>query len=184
MAYSFQTFVVFEVLTSTKMNQVEVNIRDHIHGSGGVSAVPGTVTGPFDLSAAGAGQIKFPAAQNASADANTLDDYEEGTWTPVLSSDSGTITTVGAVSGTYTKIGRLTTVRGTFAVTTAGSAGGAFVVSGLPFSVVTPTPGSGNYNNIQASVQVLNSTFQIWKYDGTTVFLDNTVYRAQANYEV
>src|SRR4030066_820181 len=30
------------------------------------------------------GQIKFPATQNASADANTLDDYEEGTFTPTL----------------------------------------------------------------------------------------------------
>ena len=31
-----------------------------------------------------AGQIKFPSTQNASADANTLDDYEEGTFTPVV----------------------------------------------------------------------------------------------------
>ena len=28
--------------------------------------------------------IAFPATQNASSDANTLDDYEEGTWTPTL----------------------------------------------------------------------------------------------------
>ena len=37
MAYSFQTFSVGEVLTATKMNQIEVNIRDHEHGLSGVS---------------------------------------------------------------------------------------------------------------------------------------------------
>ena len=37
------------------------------------------ITGLTDISAATSGQIKFPATQNASADANTLDDYEEGT---------------------------------------------------------------------------------------------------------
>lgn len=38
MTYSFQTFSVGEVLTSSKMNQIEVNVRDHTHGSGGVNA--------------------------------------------------------------------------------------------------------------------------------------------------
>ena len=37
MAYAFQTFSVGEVLTATKMNQIEVNIRDHEHGLSGVS---------------------------------------------------------------------------------------------------------------------------------------------------
>src|SRR5262245_1079228 len=32
------------------------------------------------------GQLPFPALQNSSADANTLDDYEEGTWTPTITS--------------------------------------------------------------------------------------------------
>jgi len=39
MAYSFQTFSVGQVLTAAQMNQVEVNIRDHIHGVSGVSSV-------------------------------------------------------------------------------------------------------------------------------------------------
>jgi hypothetical protein len=55
-------------------------------------------------SASGAG-ISFPAAQSASTDANTLDDYEEGTWTPTATNitiNSGT----PVWSGTYTKIGR------------------------------------------------------------------------------
>lgn len=47
-AYSFQTFSALEVLGASKMNQIEVNVRDHVHGEGGVSeAAPvGTVV-PF-----------------------------------------------------------------------------------------------------------------------------------------
>ncbi len=46
----------------------------------------------------GSGQITFPATQNPSADANTLDDYEEGTWTPVDSSGAGlTFANVNAI---------------------------------------------------------------------------------------
>ena len=37
MAYSFQTFTVGQVLTAAQTNQVEINIRDHVHGVDGVS---------------------------------------------------------------------------------------------------------------------------------------------------
>lgn len=37
-AYSFQTFSALEVLGAAKMNQIEVNIRDHVHGAAGVAA--------------------------------------------------------------------------------------------------------------------------------------------------
>jgi hypothetical protein len=54
-------------------------------------------------SASGSG-ISFPATQSASSDANTLDDYEEGTWTPVVK--IGTTTQAGGTkTGSYTKIG-------------------------------------------------------------------------------
>ena len=38
MAYSFQTFSVGEVLTASKCNQIEVNVRDHQHGVSSVSS--------------------------------------------------------------------------------------------------------------------------------------------------
>lgn len=54
----------------------------------------------------GGGQIAFPATQNPSADANTLDDYEEGSWTPEI-----TFATPGDVDVTYTtQLGRYTKV--------------------------------------------------------------------------
>jgi hypothetical protein len=50
--------------------------------------------------------ITFPATQVPSADANTLDDYEEGTWTPVYTtSGGGESVTYDIQSAKYTKIG-------------------------------------------------------------------------------
>ena len=59
-----------------------------------------------DISGAAAGQIKFPATQNASSNANTLDDYEEGTFTPTILGSSGHAPgTYFAQIGRYTKVG-------------------------------------------------------------------------------
>lgn len=76
------------------------------------------------------GQLKFPATANPSVDANTLDDYEEGTWTPSL---GGNTTYTVAPNGRYTKIGRLVMVQGNFTVNAIGT-GSTGTVSGLPFT--------------------------------------------------
>jgi len=84
-------------------------------------------------STSGAG-ITFPATQSASTDANTLDDYEEGTWTASLLCGSGTITLKTAnQTGVYTKIGRVVNVSGYFEVNSISSPSGRLRVSGLPF---------------------------------------------------
>jgi len=84
-----------------------------------------------NTSATGIG-IAFPATQSASTDANTLDDYEEGTWTPTDGSGAG-LTFTTAV-GNYTKIGRVVT--GSFRVTYPTTASSAqAIISGLPFTV-------------------------------------------------
>ena len=67
--------------------------------------------------------------------ANQFDDYEEGTWTPAGSADSGTAPSFEAVSGTYTKIGRLVTVNASITNITAGDTTSAQIqVVGLPFT--------------------------------------------------
>lgn len=64
------------------------------------------LTALLDLSGAGAGQIKFPAAQNPSANANTLDDYEEGTFTPtIIGTGTAGAGTYSVQAGHYIKIG-------------------------------------------------------------------------------
>ena len=88
--------------------------------------------------ASGSG-ITFPAAQSASSEANTLDDYEEGTWTPVIagSTTAGTYELVN-VTALYTKIGRQVTI--TCSLNTAssitGGGSGLISITGLPFAKV------------------------------------------------
>ena len=84
-------------------------------------------------STSGAG-ITFPASQSASSDANTLDDYEEGTWTPTI---IGT-TTAGTASysqnaARYTKIGRMVFIE-TYISWSGGTGSGNLRLAGLPFT--------------------------------------------------
>ena len=70
------------------------------------------------------------------AAANALDDYEEGTWTPAL---SGITTNSSTVYGIYTKIGRIVHIHAKITATVASLPGATFVITGLPFSSLTPT---------------------------------------------
>ena len=79
------------------------------------------------------GQIAFPATQNASADGNTLDDYEEGTWTPTIGASGGTITTSSFSGARYTKIGNIVEATVNITITTVGDAAG-FCSFTLPFT--------------------------------------------------
>jgi hypothetical protein len=82
--------------------------------------------------------ITFPATQVASADANTLDDYEEGTWTPSWTAGSGSMT-VSSTSAAYVKIGKTVHIYG-FVAISAASAAATLNMSGLPFTA-SNTPG-------------------------------------------
>ena len=123
-----------------------------------------SATGLTDLSAAGAGQIKFPATQNASANANTLDDYKEGTFTVTDSSGAGmSITTVSA---NYTKIGRGVIISMQAGLPSTSSTA-AVALGGLPFatlSICTYAPRTGNtsvfigYVGAGSSVMVLETS--------------------------
>jgi hypothetical protein len=79
--------------------------------------------------------VTFPATQVASSDANCLDDYEEGTFTPTIigTSTAGT-GTYSVQSGTYTKVGRLVSCQ-IFLDWTAHTGTGDMRISGLPFQV-------------------------------------------------
>jgi hypothetical protein len=91
-------------------------------------------------SATGTG-ITFPASQNASSDPNTLDDYEEGTWTPV--DGSGASLTFTNVAGVYTKVGRVVTCQ--FNINYPSTANGSMSsILGLPFATSTQYGGLNN----------------------------------------
>lgn len=83
------------------------------------------------------GPIRFPATQVASSNVNTLDDYEEGTWTPTLlfgGAGAGINYAANGRNGTYTKIGNTVFVRGYFKLTSKGSSVGGASVNNLPFA--------------------------------------------------
>jgi hypothetical protein len=69
------------------------------------------------------GQIAFPATENASAGANVLDDYEEGTWTPTMVdlSSSDESQAYSTQTGRYTKIGNRCYIQGRMGLTSLGS---------------------------------------------------------------
>jgi len=97
-----------------------------------LTQVQGAMVGPTGF--ANLSGITFPATQVPSADANTLDDYEEGTWTPTVTSSGGSITSYTS-AGTYTKIGNIVTVGYVFQITNAGTASGLATITNLPFQV-------------------------------------------------
>jgi hypothetical protein len=82
--------------------------------------------------ASGSG-ITFPATQSASTDANTLDDYEEGTFTPTLTASSGSpIVPINVCS--YVKIGRMVSITMNLTVN-KNTASGPLTITSLPFVV-------------------------------------------------
>jgi hypothetical protein len=118
--------------------------------------------------------VSFPATQSPSADPNTLDDYEEGTYTPSVTSGAGSITSFTA-SGSYTKIGRVVYVRVAVIITNNGTGSGSLVVS-LPFTAApdpaNPSIGTGRENavtgkQLQWIISPLSSTGVVFIFDNT-----------------
>lgn len=86
--------------------------------------------------------ITFPATAVACIDVNTLDDYEEGTWTPTIIGTSTAGTATYAVQNArYTKTGRVVSIE-ILLNWSAGTGTGNLRISGLPFTsgsaVTTP----------------------------------------------
>jgi hypothetical protein len=90
--------------------------------------------GAATASASGSG-ITFPATQSASSDANTLDDYEEGTWTPSITFGAASVgMTYGYQIGRYTKVGNQVTIFMYIQLTNKGTSTGNLDINGLPFA--------------------------------------------------
>ena len=101
--------------------QAGVNFTANGIGLGGTSPSSGT-------------GIAFPATQSASSDANTLDDYEEGTFTPTVSG-AGSVTYSGQY-GIYTKIGTMVFVTGKINVASSTLNANIITINGLPFTAI------------------------------------------------
>lgn len=89
----------------------------------------GTVTG--SLVGTGTANIQSGVFIGGSASANLLNDYEEGSWTPVLSGASST--TYTAQSGDYVKVGELVFVNCSLQINSVGD-GSTTTIAGLPYT--------------------------------------------------
>ena len=124
--------------------------------------------------------IAFPATQVSSADGNTLDDYEEGTWTPTVvgSSTAGTYTP-SSVRTYYTKVGNQVTLYGGFGFSAASGGSGYAQIGGLPFAYKSSSACVGgvltnNFNfttSTPAGISIQNTT----SASSTTLYIGESV---------
>ena len=76
----------------------------------------------------------------SNTDANTLDDYEEGTWTAGFAGGSGSVTINTSYDLlSYTKIGNIVHISGRIRISSVSSPSGEIYISGLPFAPTTAT---------------------------------------------
>lgn len=131
-------------------------IVNHYAGTGPSAGVPAADHLSSDLSRMNANGIemstillrawmRFPATQVPSSDVNTLDDYREGTWTPVINRGGGGWTgTYTSRTGTYVKIGKLVFVYGKVVIASiTGASSGVNIIQGLPFAGASVADGLG-----------------------------------------
>ena len=123
-----------------KFGLVTPHGRDIVFGTSGVER--------FRISAGKTG-IAF---NSDTAQANHLDDYEEGTWTPVVK--LGTTTVTSTSTGFYTKIGRIITLQAQIVLTNLNSGTGNLTIEGIPFTsanVAHRNHGSVGYYSVASS---------------------------------
>jgi hypothetical protein len=125
-----------------------------INSSGNLQTIGTISVGNATPSTSGAG-ITFPATQSASSNANTLDDYEEGTWTPSIGGNA----TYSGQAGGYTKIGRVVALDAILSISSSTTGSGT-TITGIPFTAQSPggsIAGSmGYFSGLQTSVVYLN----------------------------
>jgi len=133
------------------MSEILVNTIKKADGTGGLTVPTGTGTvatlaggtftgaiamGANNISFSNGNGIDFSASEGSGADSSILDDYEEGTWTPVVrdGSVSGTALTFTIGNATYTKIGNQVHISCYMTRNDSNNRTGRFYLTGLPFA--------------------------------------------------
>ena len=145
--------------------------------------------------------LVFPGTYAAGPGSTSLDDYEEGTWTPVVSFGGNSVSvtfSAGWQGGVYTKIGNLVTVSTMVILTSNGSSTGNVKISGMPFTnqnaVAHTTCAAFFASSVSFANQMMvtmerNSTAVDWKEmaeDGTvsTITEGNVADDAQLSFQL
>ena len=103
--------------------------------------------------ASGSGGIQF---NGDTAAANALDDYEEGTFTPVLDGTAGAspVVSYSVRSGYYTKIGNVVNASLYITVSSISGGSGNIRISGLPFTVANNSNNNGICTILMSGVDI------------------------------
>ena len=158
----------YNVYLDTGRNQSGTRIWMR-HGARVQGTTPWTDATPSNICSFGQGGIAFGSDTAA---ANTLDDYEEGSWTPTVASGAISVSTARTY---YTKIGRMVMLKSHLNVSSVGS--GDFELAGLPYAPSQNTSGGEvmiHYANIGGG-----STYHLSTYINTSSRL--LFYRAEDN---
>jgi hypothetical protein len=157
--------------------------RMRIPAAGGVQVVTCVSVGNATPSTSGAG-ITFPATQSASTNANTLDDYEEGTWTATVTTSGYTIS---SQTCNYVKIGKSVIINFRIEFSAVGAQNSSVILTGLPFTVNNTVAGTGavRENSNTGTIYMVNTgansnTLEINSYSGVANGSARTIATSEA----
>lgn len=123
--------------------------------------------------------VAFPATQSASSDANCLDDYEEGTFTPTITFATLSVgVTYSTQTAIYTKVGRIVHFSGRIDLSSKGTSIGGAAIAGLPFAANAGAASVGYQSSIAPSgsqaMLTIDGTTLIVRYASTTTTAQST----------
>jgi hypothetical protein len=121
-------------------------------------------TGNLVIGTSGKG-IDFSATPGTGT-SELLADYEEGDWTPVVTSSIGSITAYTA-AGKYTKIGRQVTLTWYISVSNNGTGAGVILVAGAPFSAAVGNTALFGFNQSSGNAltgAITGTSLEVYNY--------------------
>ena len=83
----------------------------------------------------GVGTSDTPTFAGINLGDENMDDYDEGTWTPSIAAETGSISAFTLREGVYVRIGEWVNCTGTIDVNTVSTPGGNLTFSGIPFTL-------------------------------------------------
>jgi len=166
------------IITSAKIVDGTI-VNADINASAGLVLTKLASTGTLTVD-----NIQFPTTAVASANANNLDDYEEGTWTPILTATSPGASgqVYSSRDATYTKIGRYVYCTVDIRLSTKGTFSGSNILLGaLPFTINTTSSTGGGSGSIWSNLSTNWSSVTLFAIANTTTMYITGAKSATAN---
>ena len=167
------TAVIDFFMSSATDGNVRVRTNTDVGSSAPVTQWQFTHDGNLKAMVDGNG-IDFSASAGSNASSSVLDDYEEGTWTPVVAAGWSSVS-YAYQNGNYQKVGNV--VEAFFFIQFSGTSAGAHVqITGLPFTSVNETGGALRGGALTYFTTPVDSTGMVMPY----VFQNATEFRLYA----